>query len=43
LNKFDLVEIIRDEGITGKNLEREGLKRLLDMVEAKKVEAIIGL
>ena len=34
LNGFDLVEIIRDEGLSGKTLEREGMVRLLGFVKA---------
>jgi predicted site-specific integrase-resolvase len=41
INDLALVEIIRDEGASGKNLEREGVKRLLKLVESGKVEAVI--
>jgi len=41
LNDLDLVEVIRDEGASGKNLDREGMKRLLEMVKACRIEAII--
>jgi len=41
LNDLDLTEIIRDEGISGKSLDREGMTRLLGMVEDNKIDAII--
>jgi len=41
LNDLDLIEVIRDEGASGKDLDREGMKRLLEMVEASRIEAII--
>ena len=33
INDFELVEVICDEGASGKDLEREGMAKLLDMVE----------
>jgi site-specific DNA recombinase len=41
LNDLDLVEVIRDEGASGKNLDRAGMTRLLDMVEKSSVDAVI--
>lgn len=41
INDHELVEVIRDEGASGKSLEREGIARLLDLVERGRVEAVI--
>lgn len=41
LNDLNLVEVIRDEGASGKSLDRQGMTRLLEMVNAGKVEAVI--
>jgi DNA invertase Pin-like site-specific DNA recombinase len=41
INDFELVEVICDEGASGKDLEREGMAKLLHMVESRKVEAVI--
>jgi site-specific DNA recombinase len=41
LNDLDLIDIIRDEGVSGKSLDRAGMTRLLDMVDNGKVEAIV--
>jgi len=41
INDLELLEIIRDEGASGKDLEREGMAKLLDLVESGKVEAVI--
>lgn len=41
LNDLDLMEILRDEGISGKDLNRKGMARLLEMVEKGKVGNII--
>ena len=40
-NDLELQVIIRDEGASGKDLEREGMAKLLDLVESRKVEAVI--
>ena len=40
-NDLDLVGIIRDEGVSGKDLDREGMNKLLEMVEREEVEAIV--
>ena len=42
LHEMDLIDIIRDEGISAKSVEaRPGVLRLLDMVTSRKVEAVI--
>ena len=41
INSLELLEIIRDGGASGKSLDREGIVRLLDLVESGKVEAVI--
>ena len=41
INDLALVGIICDEGASGKNLEREGVKKLLNLVESGKVKAVI--
>lgn len=41
LNDLDLLEIIRDEGVSGKDLDREGMNRLLEMVEDGSIDAVI--
>jgi DNA invertase Pin-like site-specific DNA recombinase len=41
IHNLELVEILRDEGASGKDLEREGLGKLLDLVESGKVESVI--
>ncbi len=41
INDLALVEVIRDEGASGKDLEREGVAKLLDLVERGKVGAVI--
>jgi site-specific DNA recombinase len=38
---WTLVEVIRDEGASAKNLQREGLTRLLGLVERRQVEAVL--
>lgn len=40
-NDLDLKEVIREEGTSAKSLDREGMNRLLKMVDAGKVEAVI--
>jgi len=40
-NDLDLVEVIRDEGVSGKNLDREGMDRLLEMVEDGSTDAVV--
>ena len=41
INSLKLLEIICDEGASGKDLEREGIARLLEMVDAREVVAAI--
>ena len=41
INDLELVEILHDEGASGKDLEREGMAKLLDLVKGGKVEAVI--
>ena len=41
INDLELVEVICDEGASGKNLEREGIFRLLELVGAGEVLAVI--
>jgi DNA invertase Pin-like site-specific DNA recombinase len=41
VNDLELVEIIRDEGASGKSLDRAGMIRLVQMVDAGEVEAVI--
>jgi site-specific DNA recombinase len=41
LNDLDLIEVIRDEGVSGKSLDREGMTRLLDMVDNGEVDTVI--
>jgi len=43
INDFELVEVIRDGGASGKDLERKGVAKLLDLVERGKVGAVIVL
>jgi site-specific DNA recombinase len=38
---LDLVEVIRDEGLSGKDLDRPGVKRLVAACEAGEVEAVV--
>jgi DNA invertase Pin-like site-specific DNA recombinase len=41
LNGLDLTEIIKDAGISGKTLNRPGIAKVLKMIEAREIEAII--
>ena len=38
---IDLIEIISDDGVSAKSLERPGLKRALWMLDAGKAEAVV--
>ena len=38
---LDLVEIIKDEGASAKSLDREGMDRLLGMVENRETDAVV--
>ena len=41
LNDLDLVEIVADEGKSGKDLNRPGVQRVLEMARRKEVDAVI--
>jgi len=41
LNGIELVDLVRDEGISGKSLDRDGIKRVLEMAKARQIDAII--
>jgi DNA invertase Pin-like site-specific DNA recombinase len=41
INGLELVGIIRDEGTSGKSLDRAGMTKLLKLVEAGEVEAVV--
>mgnify|MGYP001565920212 FL=1 len=41
LKDLELLEVIRDEGASGKDLERPGLQRLLHLIEDEQAEALI--
>jgi DNA invertase Pin-like site-specific DNA recombinase len=41
ISSLELLEIIRDEGASGKSLDREGIARLLELVDAGEVVAVI--
>lgn len=41
LKGLDLIDVIRDEGASGKDLNRPGLQQLLQMVQAEEAEALI--
>jgi site-specific DNA recombinase len=41
LNGLDLVGIKEDAGKSGKDLKREGVQELIDMVEKKKIDAVV--
>jgi site-specific DNA recombinase len=41
VHDLDLIDVIRDEGISGKTLNRPGIARVLDMAKARKIDAII--
>lgn len=41
LKDLELVEIIRDEGFSGKDLHRPGLQRLLNLIQGSETEALI--
>lgn len=40
LKKLDVIEF-KDDGYTGKNMNRPGMQELLDMVKAQKIECIV--
>lgn len=41
INDLDLAEVIVDDGYTGKNTDRPGLKRALDLIDSGEVAAIV--
>lgn len=41
VSDYELAAIIRDEGVSAKDLNRPGVQRLLAMVKAKEIEAVI--
>jgi site-specific DNA recombinase len=41
LNDLKLTEVIRDEGVSGKSLDRKGMTKLLDLVDSGRVNAVI--
>lgn len=41
LHNIDLVDVIRDEGVSGKSLERLGFERLQSILDAGKAQAVI--
>ena len=41
INDLELLKIVRDEGASGKDLQRAGMAKLLEMVESEALEAVI--
>jgi site-specific DNA recombinase len=41
MNDFDLIGIEADEGISGKNLNRPGVKRILEMAKKREIDGIV--
>ena len=41
LHGLDLVEVLADEGLSGKDLERPGLRRLLELVRTGEAQAVV--
>jgi site-specific DNA recombinase len=41
LKDLDLIEIIEDAGISAKNLNRPGIKKVLELARAKQIDAIV--
>ena len=41
LKDLDLIEIIEDAGISGKNLNRPGVKKVLELAKKKEVDAVV--
>ncbi|MFH1863492.1 MAG: recombinase family protein [bacterium] len=41
LKNLDLVEIISDEGISGKDLKRPGVEKLIHLIKSKKINSVI--
>ena len=41
LNGFELVDVIKDEGLSGKTMDRLGMNRINAMIDAVEIEAVI--
>jgi len=41
LNNFNLVEVISDEGISGKNLDRPGMRKVLSLCKDRSIDHVI--
>ena len=41
VNNLNLIEIISDEGVSGKNMDRPGLDRIIELAKGKEAEAVI--
>jgi DNA invertase Pin-like site-specific DNA recombinase len=41
LNGFELVDVIKDEGLSGKTMDRPGMNRINAMIDAVEIEAVI--
>lgn len=41
LNDFELIEIVSDEGISAKNLNRPGVQKVLEMARRKEIDGIV--
>jgi site-specific DNA recombinase len=39
--QLDIVEVVADEGVSGTTLHRDGMRRVLDLVEARVVDAVV--
>ena len=40
-NSLNIVEILSDDGYSGTNFERPGFKRLIELIESKKIDTVI--
>ena len=41
LNELELIEVVADEGLSAKNLNRPGIKKILDMARNKEIGALV--
>jgi site-specific DNA recombinase len=41
LNDLELAEVIEDPGRSGKDLNREGVQRLMDMIKGRRIDAVV--
>jgi DNA invertase Pin-like site-specific DNA recombinase len=41
LNDLDLIEILEDAGRSGKDLNRDGIRRVIDLVRGREIDAVI--